>query len=47
MKTNLPRPLPVYDVNSDRFPIDDYWIEKWKRTILKPYRSGMALRCYR
>ena len=30
----LPRPLPMYDVNSDWFPNDDYWIEKWKTSIL-------------
>lgn len=23
-----------YDVNSDSFPNDDYYIEQWKRTIL-------------
>ena len=30
----LPRPLPVCDVNSDRYPDDDYYIEQWKITIL-------------
>ena len=30
----LPRPLPPYDVNSDSYPNDDYYIEQWKRTIL-------------
>jgi len=30
----LPRPLPVYDVNSDRYPDDDKYIEQWKITML-------------
>jgi hypothetical protein len=30
----LPRPLPPYDVNTDRYPDDDRYIEQWKITIL-------------
>lgn len=34
MPAKLPRPLPKCDVQSDRYPDDDYYIEQWKRTIL-------------
>lgn len=30
----LPRPLPPYDVNADRYPDDDHYIEQWKITML-------------
>lgn len=33
MSARLPRP-PKYDVNTDSYPDDDYYIEQWKRTML-------------
>lgn len=32
--SRLPRSLPPYDVNTDRYPDDDMYIERWKVTML-------------